>query len=66
MTWGSNPTPLADHYTRFTEAGGRVVLCPHCAKSAKIGDPALKRHAEIATESSLGSMLLEANKILDY
>ncbi|WP_240928302.1 DsrE family protein [Thalassoroseus pseudoceratinae] len=66
MTWGSDSTPLAKHYENFAEAGGKVVLCPHCAKSARIGDIALKRHAEIGTEELLGQMLLNADKILDY
>lgn len=66
MTWGSNSTPLSTLYDNFTEAGGRVVLCPHCAHSARIGDGALKRYAEIGTEESIGAMLMEAEKILDY
>lgn len=66
MTWGSSPTPLSKHYENFTSAGGKVVLCPHCAKSAQIGDMGLKRLAEIGTEGSLGQMLMRADKILDY
>jgi predicted peroxiredoxin len=66
MTWGSNPTQLSKHYEDFTEAGGKVLLCPHCAHSAHIGDMSLKRHAEIASEQVLGKMLLDADKILDY
>ena len=66
MTWGSNPTPLSEHYERFTGAGGKVLLCPHCAKSARVGDLILKQHAEIGTEQVIGKMLLEADKILDY
>jgi predicted peroxiredoxin len=66
MTWGSNPTTLTKHYEEFTEAGGKVLLCPHCAHSAQIGDMSLKRNAEIASEQVLGKMLLDADKILDY
>jgi len=66
MTWGSSTTPLSQHYDGFTEANGKVVLCPHCAKSARLGDMGLKRNAEIATEQSLAKMLLAADKILDY
>lgn len=66
MTWGSSPTTLGKHYEDFTEAGGKVLLCPHCAHSAHIGDMSLKRHAEIASEQVLGKMLLDADKILDY
>jgi len=66
MTWGSNPTTLAKHYEDFTGAGGKVLLCPHCAHSAHIGDMSLKRNAEIASEQVLSKMLLDADKILDY
>lgn len=66
MTWGSNPTKLSEHYDKFVDAGGKVVLCPHCAQGARIGDPALKRHAEIGDEKTLGDLLLAADKILDY
>lgn len=51
---------------RFIESGGKVLLCPHCAKSARVGDLMLKQNAEIGTEQALGKMLLEADKILDY
>lgn len=66
MTWGANATPLSKHYEDFTEAGGIVLLCPHCAHSAHIGDMSLRRHAEIGSEQALGKMLLDADKILDY
>ena len=66
MTWGSEAIPLAEHYENFIEAGGKVILCPHCAKSARIVDMSLKRQAEIATEEGMLKMLLEAEKILDY
>lgn len=66
MTWGSNTTPLSKHYEDFTEAGGKVLLCPHCAHSAHVGDMSLKRNSEIGSEQALGKMLLDADKILDY
>lgn len=66
VTWGTSPTTLTKHYEDFTEAGGKVLLCPHCAHAAHIGDMSLKRNAEIASEQVLGKMLLDADKILDY
>ena len=66
LTWGANSTPLSEHYQAFTDAGGKVLLCPHCAHAAHIGDMSLKRNSEIASEQVLGTMLLEADKILDY
>lgn len=66
MTWGSSATTLSEHYENFINAEGKVVLCAHCANSARIGDPALKRNAEIGTEDRMAKMLLEADKLLDY
>ena len=66
QTWGEDSPPLSEHYDNFVKAGGRLVLCPHCAKSARIGDGALKRNAEIATMPSLGKLLIDADKIMDY
>lgn len=66
MTWGSSETTLAQHYENFTEGGGKVLLCPHCASSARIGDMSLKRHAEIGNDKMIATMFLETDKILDY
>ncbi len=66
LTWGIDSPPLSEHYDNFINAGGKLVLCPHCAKSARIGDGALKRNAEVATLPSLGMLLMEADKIMDY
>jgi predicted peroxiredoxin len=66
LTWGADSPPLSEHYDNFINAGGKVVLCPHCAKSARIGDRALKRNAELATMPSLEKILMEADKIMDY
>jgi predicted peroxiredoxin len=66
LTWGADSPPLSEHYDNFINAGGKLVLCPHCAKSARIGYGALKRNAEIATMPSLGKLLMEADKIMDY
>lgn len=66
LTWGTDSPPLSEHYDNFINAGGKIVLCPHCAKSARIGDGALKRNAELATMPSLGKLLMEADKIIDY
>ncbi|MEW4529753.1 DsrE family protein [Maioricimonas sp. JC845] len=66
MTWGESPVSLAEHYAAFTEAGGKVVLCPHCAGSARIGEMALRRNATIADKDDLARLFMNADKILDY
>ena len=66
VTWGSSPTTLAEIYTRFTEKGGRVLVCPHCAQGARLAPMGTRRHALIATEDDLQAMWLEADKVIDY
>ena len=66
LTWGSNSPPLSEYYDEFIEGGGKIILCPHCAKSARIGDMGLKKMAEIGTMPVLGKMLIEADKVMDY
>ncbi len=66
VTWGKSPTTLNEIYTRFTEKGGRVLLCPHCAHGARVEPIGTRAHALIATEAELRSMWLEADKVIDY
>ena len=66
FTWGADSPPLSQYYDEFTKGGGKILLCPHCAKSAKLNDPGLKRNAELATTAALGKMLLDADKVIDY
>lgn len=66
FTWGAESPPLSKYYDQFTAGGGKVVLCPHCAKSAKLNDPGLKRNAELTTTAALGKLLLDADKVIDY
>jgi len=66
FTWGPDSPSLAELYEKFAAGGGKVMVCPHCAKSAHITDPGLKRNAQIATTAMLGKMLIEADKVMDY
>jgi predicted peroxiredoxin len=66
MTWGPSKTPLSEYYEAFVTAGGKVVLCPHCAHAGGVDDKNLARGAAILTEEQLGKMLLESEKIMDY
>lgn len=66
FTWGKDSPSLAELYDQFVAGGGRLVLCPHCAKSAHLGDGGLKRNAEIASMPTLGKLLMDADKVLDY
>jgi predicted peroxiredoxin len=66
FTWGPESPPLSKYYEQFTSKGGKVLLCPHCAKSAHLTDPGLKRNAELATMVALGKLLIDADKVIDY
>lgn len=66
FNWGPDSPSLAELYEKFAAGGGKVLVCPHCAKSAHVTDPGLKRNAQIATLPMLGKMLTEADKVMDY
>lgn len=66
FNWGPDSPSLAELYEKFAAGGGKVLVCPHCAKSAHVTDPGLKRNAQIATLPMLGKMLIEADKVMDY
>lgn len=66
FNWGPDSPSLAKLYEKFADGGGKVLVCPHCAKSAHVTDPGLKRNAQIATLPMLGKMLIEADKVMDY
>ncbi|MFG0264857.1 MAG: DsrE family protein [Rhodopirellula sp. JB055] len=66
FNWGPDSPSLAELYEKFAAGGGKVLVCPHCAKSAHITDPGLKRNADIATLPMLGKLLIEADKVMDY
>ncbi|WP_246151958.1 DsrE family protein [Rubripirellula reticaptiva] len=66
FTWREGSTTLAELYEKFDDGGGKVVVCPHCAHSAHLTDPSLKRNASIATTPMLGKLLIEADKVMDY
>jgi predicted peroxiredoxin len=65
LTWGKGDS-VADLYRAYLEAGGKILVCPHCAKAAGLVSQNLRNGASIATEDGLAKMLLKADKILDY
>ncbi|MGQ9915577.1 MAG: DsrE family protein [Thermogutta sp.] len=66
VKWGSSEMTLAELYQKFISAGGKVVVCPHCAKAAGLGSEHVRDGAGIATEDELAIMLVTAAKIMDY
>jgi predicted peroxiredoxin len=66
MRWGPSQTTLAEYYAKFTAAGGKVVVCPHCATAAGLNSQSVRKGAEIGTEEQLAQIFLAADKIMDY
>ena len=66
LRWGTSPVLLGALFQDFVKSGGKVVVCPHCAKAAGIKPENLRRGATIATEKGLANLLINADKIMDY
>jgi predicted peroxiredoxin len=68
VMWGMAHAPLSQHYDEFVKAGGKIILCPHCAMAAGIGAGDLRDGAVIGDENKqdIPNLLLKADKILDY
>jgi predicted peroxiredoxin len=59
--------PLASYYDGFIKAGGKVLVCPHCASAVGLDTKSLRPGAQIAKDpGELAAALLAADKILDY
>lgn len=50
----------------FIEAGGRVVVCPHCAELGGVAADALRDGAEMGTKASIAALFLDADTVVDY
>lgn len=66
MRWGQNPNGIDTYYKEFVENGGKVIVCPHCAKAAGLTESDLREGAVIGEEETLAELLLKADKIMDY
>lgn len=63
LAWGTGDT-IEELYSAYVDAGGIVLVCPHCAKAAGVVD--LRQGAEIANPKSMLKVFKNADKILDY
>ena len=66
VTWGPSETTLGKYYDTFVDAGGKVLICPHCAHAVGVDESNLREGASIATAEQIGAMLRQADKIMDY
>ena len=63
LAWGSGDS-IMSLYNQYISSGGKVLVCPHCAKAAGVSD--IRDGAEIANSDSLLKVMVDADKILDY
>ena len=66
LSWGKKADPVAALLADFVEAGGRVLLCPHCAEMAGIEADDLVEGARLASEADVAQLFMAADKVIDY
>ncbi len=62
LIWGKGD-PISVELEAFVKAGGKMMLCPHCAEHNGITPSTLRPGASIGP---IGELILAADKILDY
>jgi predicted peroxiredoxin len=65
LRWGTSDA-ISGYYDAFVKAGGKILVCPHCAQAAGVDAKTLRPGAQIVKEEELAAALLAADKILDY
>lgn len=63
LVWGMGDS-IEKLYLAYVNAGGAVLVCPHCAKAAGVVD--LREGAVISSQQGLLMAIKNADKILDY
>ncbi len=66
LRWGADDTTVADLYDGFVKAGGRILVCPHCAEHFGIAGGALREGATLGTDETITSAMMAADKVVDY
>ncbi len=65
LTWGDSGGTAAA-MTEFVQAGGTVLLCPHCASLAGIEPANVRAGARMATHEEVAAIFLSAEKVIDF
>ena len=66
LRWGESETTLEVLIDEFVTDGGRVIVCPHCAKAANLTKDFSRPGMEIGTKEVIQKLLIEADKVIDY
>ena len=65
LTWGDSGGTSAA-MAEFVQAGGKVVVCPHCASLAGMEATNIRPGARLATHEEVATIFLSANKVIDF
>lgn len=65
LIWGKGD-PISKELAAFVKAGGKMLLCPHCAEHAGITSATLRPGARLGQMGELPKVILAADKVLDY
>lgn len=67
LSWGTaDKKNIGQLYQSFIDAGGKVVVCPHCAEVAGLTKEDLRPGATLASEQAVVERMLAADKVIDY
>lgn len=69
LTWGfgSLKFSIQKLLQNYIEAGGQVLLCPHCIQAAGLSESSLMSEAKIAeSPEEVARLFIDADKIIDY
>lgn len=57
---------LEQLWNGFQAAGGQIMVCPGCAKTAELDEANLREGAKMGDHESVGKLFLKADKVIDY
>ena len=66
LRWGAKSESVREIFAGFVAAGGKALVCPHCAAAAGITADVLVTGATIGDEDSVAALLLAADRVIDY
>ncbi len=66
LTWGPGDAKLETLFSDFATAGGKTLVCPHCAVAAGLAQEDLRDGLTIAEASEVVDLMIAADKVLDY
>lgn len=66
LTWGAGDETLDDLLDGFSQAGGTVVVCAHCADAVGLTATHLRNGAKIMTSGQIADVMLAVDLVVDY